>query len=380
MFDPQHVVRLNIPLWNAVYKAELHDGIQAIISIHDLNRGPALGGCRMARYADPADALTDVLRLSRGMTFKNAIADLPLGGGKSVIVCAPDLAGREREIVLEEFGKFVAWVNRERDRYYTAEDMCTTVADMKIVQRHTHHLFGTEFDPSPYTAWGVFCAIAFATEIFAEDLFDGQAALRDKTVLIQGVGKVGLALAGYLHRAGARLLLADVRQQALARALERFPEARIVTGDQLFEVEADIFAPCAGGAVITRHNRDDLKFKVICGAANNQLQNQDTCAHIQARGIVYCPDYIANLGGVCAIQYREVEGRDHGDALASIEATVRKMLGRTFQAAFVNNLAFDRAVDLVVKDLVWGEKPKNLDFCSDDLFPTAAVKSRGLAD
>ena len=362
MFDPVNVSRLSIPRWEVVYRVELMPGVVSLIAIHDITRGWALGGCRMARYSNEALALTDVLRLSRGMTFKNAIADLPLGGGKSIIICDPKVSGDEREKVLGEFGKFVAWVNSEEDRYYTAEDMNTTVADMHIVKKHTKNIFGTTVDPSPYTAWGVFSGIRFSVDYFAADLFDGKAGLEGKRVLVQGLGKVGKGLLDYLAEQGAELYVCDIHESKIEEALAVHPGARVVNADEIDHLEADVFAPCARGEVVDKKNVDSLKFKIICGAANNQLQTSKIGHRLQARGVVYCPDYVANMGGVCSIQYLEIEKLGREITLQNIENTVRKMLGLTFRAAFRNNLAFGEAVDHVVKKIVWGARIQNKDF------------------
>ena len=369
MFDESKVSRLSIPSWESVYRAEIRPGVVGMIAIHDTSRGYALGGCRMSQYDNEAEALTDVLRLSKGMTFKNAIADLPLGGGKAILICDPTIAGEERETVLREFGRFVAWVNREQDRYCTAEDMNTTVADMTFMKQYTEHIFGISVDPSPYTAWGVFAAIEFAADYFALDMFDGKRTLEGKRVLVQGLGKVGRTLLEYLNEAGATLLVSDINEAALEEARAKYPGVTIVPPEEIMNVEADIFAPCARGEVVTRHNIEEIKYKILCGAANNQLQNLDTGVELQKRGVVYCPDYIANMGGVCSIQYLERDQLTRDEAMQKIKTTVRKMLGLTFQAGFRNNLAFNQSVDHVVKKIVWGKSEGNLDFNNEELFP-----------
>lgn len=373
MFDPDKVSRLSIPQWEGVYRADIHPKAYAIIAVHDTSRGWALGGCRMAQYDNEALALTDALRLSRGMTFKNAVANLPLGGGKSVLICDPKVEGEERDQILEEFGKFVAWVNREEDRYYTAEDMNTTVADMHAVAKHTKNIHGTKVDPSPYTAWGVFCAIEFAVDYFAPDLFDGEKGLSGKKVLVQGLGKVGMTILEDLHQAGAKLMISDIRQESIDRALEKYPNAEVVPADKVLDVEVDVFAPCAKGEVVTRRNVDQVKCKILCGAANNILQNTDVGDDLQKRGIVYCPDYVANMGGVCSIQYLEIEELSVDKTRELIRTTVRKMLGQTFRTGFSQNLAFNKAVSQVVKHMVWGSPEPNTSYNSSKLFPLASA-------
>lgn len=369
MFDGKKVIRLSVPGWEGVFRAEIQAGVIAIIAVHDTSRGRALGGCRMAQYDNEAEALTDVLRLSKGMTFKNAIADLPLGGGKSVILCDAKVGGQERRRILEEFGKFIAWVNSDRDAYATAEDMNTTVADMQVVKNFTHHIFGTTIDPSPYTAWGVFSAIAFTVDYFAMDLFEGERGLRNKKVLVQGLGKVGWDLLEPLHRAGARLFITDIKQEVLLRAVRSYPGTTIVDPDAFLDADVDIFVPCARGEVVTKKNLDRLKFRILCGSANNQLQNSRAGIELQKRGIIYCPDYVASMGGVCSIQYIEVENLSKEDALQKIRKTVRKMLGLTFRTAFRRNLAFSQSVDYVVKKIVWSDPTRHTNFSNQELFP-----------
>lgn len=369
MFDANKVTRMSIPGWEAVYRAEIVPGVVSIIAIHDTTRGWALGGCRMSHYDNESEALTDVLRLSRGMTFKNAIADLPLGGGKSLIICNPKIQGQERRDILENFGRFVAWVNRESNRYCTAEDMNTTVADMNFVKKFTDNIFGTSVDPSPFTAWGVFSGIEYAVHYFAMDLFNGERDLAGKRVLVQGLGKVGRTLLEYLESHGARLYISDINEQAIEEATKKHPNLTVVAPEDIFNVEVDVFAPCARGEVITLKNISQAKFRIICGAANNQLQNVATGKKLQNHGIVYCPDYVANLGGVCSIQYYEIEGDDPAVTNQKIKATVRKMLGLTFQAGFRNHLSFNDSVDHVVKKIVWGKRMGEGEINNEELFP-----------
>jgi len=369
MFDRDEVAFFDVPKWKAVYRAQLTPNAVSIVAVHDNTRGRALGGCRMWPYQNEAAALTDVLRLSRGMTFKNAIADLPLGGGKAIIICDPKVSGAEREEILVEFGKFIEFINRDDEIYYTAEDMNTTVADMKVISRSTSHIFGTTVDPSPFTSWGVFSAIKKTVDFFSEDLFAGDGSLRGKRILVQGAGKVGSTLAEYLHEEGAELLLSDVREESVRRALENCPGAVSVHPDQVHEHEVDVFVPCARGGVITEKNVNDVKMKILCGAANNQLARTKVGGLLQGRGIVYCPDYIANMGGVCSIQFVEIEKMTDEAARARITDTVNRRLDLTYQTGFRENLAFNEAVDHAVKDIVWGGRTSVLKKNNRNLFP-----------
>ena len=327
----------------------------------------------MVKYVSESQALTDVLRLSRGMTFKNTVADLPLGGGKAVIVCDPGAKGKTRQAVLREFGKFVAWVNRSEDLYYTAEDMNTTVEDMRVVKKYTRNIFGTRVDPSPYTAVGVFSAIEYVVDFFAMDLFEGDRDLKGKKVLVQGLGKVGTVLADLLHKAGAKLVISHTRKKGVQEALKKYPDAAVVDPDKYLEADVDIFAPCARGEVVKIKDVDHVKFKILCGAANNQLQNPVAGHLLHRKGIVYCPDYVSNMGGVCSIQYIEIEKFSKEKTIKKIRRTVRKMLGTTFRTAFRKKIPFNAAVDHVVDQIVWGSSIDELNFPNRKIFPLAYI-------
>jgi len=373
MFKESKVTRLSIPGWQAVFRTEIRPGILSFIAVHDTTRGRALGGCRMVKYVSESQALTNVLRLSRGMTFKNTVADLALGGGKAVIVCDPRVKGKTPQTVLREFGKFLAWVNRSEDLYYTAEDMNTTVEDMRVVKKYTRNIFGTRVDPSPYTAVGVFSAIEYAVDFFAMDLFEGDRHLKGKKVLVQGLGKVGTVLADLLHKAGGKLVISHTRKKGIQEALKKYPDATVVDPDKYLEADVDIFAPCARGEVVKIKDVDHVKFKILCGAANNQLQNPVTGHLLHKRGIVYCPDYVSNMGGVCAIQYVEVEKFSKQETIKKIRRTVRKMLGTTFRTAFRKKIPFNAAVDHVVDQIVWGSSIDELNFPNRKIFPLAYI-------
>lgn len=375
MFDGNKVSSLNIPKWQHVYRADLAQGAYGIIAVHETSLGIALGGCRMWQYENEAEALTDALRLSRGMTFKNAIADLPLGGGKSVIVCDPEVSGQTREDILAEFGKFVAWVNAKKACYLTAEDMNTTVDDIHIVGRHTKYSCGNIIDPSPYTAWGVFAAIEHAVHYFADDLFDGNGSLAGKKIFVQGLGKVGTTLLGYLHDAGAKLYVSEPRKAALQAVVERYPDVDVLPTDETYlDLDLDVFAPCARGEVVTENNLDRVKYKVLCGAANNQLQNSSFGKSLHQQRTVYCPDYIANMGGVCSIQYVEFDKLSEADAMEKLKATVQSALDATFATAFKKDISFSKAVDEVVKAKVWGRPGSRNEVVNRELFAKAVAR------
>lgn len=269
-------------------------GLKAIIAIHDTTLGPALGGCRMWPYETEEEALEDVLRLARGMTYKNAAAGLNLGGGKTVIIGDP--RKDKSEAMFRALGRYVESLN---GRYIIAEDVGTTVADMDMIHAETDYVtgisesYGSSGNPSPMTALGVYSAMKrTALEAFGTD------TLAEKTVAVQGVGNVAYALCELLHKDGAKLVVTDINQEAVNRAVAVFG-AKAVAPDEIYDVDADIFAPCALGGVLNDTTIPRLKVKAVCGSSNNQLLQ--TIHHGQMladRGILYAPDYIVNAGGV----------------------------------------------------------------------------------
>ncbi len=268
-------------------------GLRAIIAIHDTTLGPSLGGCRLMDYATEDEAMIDCLRLSRGMTYKSAMAGLDLGGGKAVILASPK---QKSEAMFRAFGRFVHGLS---GRYITAEDMNTTSREMEWIHRETPYVtgmpqsIGGSGDPGHVTAWGVFHGIkASLRKVYGSD------DPRGRKVAIQGIGSVGYALSRYLHEAGARLVFADVNPRNIARAVEAFG-GEVVDGDTVYDVDADVLAPCAIGAVINPTTIPRLVVPIVAGAANNQLEDEVRDAEaLSERGIVYAPDYVINAGGL----------------------------------------------------------------------------------
>jgi leucine dehydrogenase len=269
---------------------EPESGYRGIIAIHSTARGPAVGGTRIWSYANEDDALTDALRLSRGMTYKNALAALPLGGGKAVII--GDNKILDREAIFSAHGRFVEALGGD---FTTAEDVGTSPSDMEIIRRETSHVAGLlsgTGDPSPYTARGVFRAMqAAAKHVWKSDELSGV------TVALQGCGNVGYNLAKNLHAAGAKLIVSDVDGQKIRRLVDEFGAA-VVESEKILSVPADIFAPCALGAVINDQSIPQLHSQIVAGAANNQLLEDRHGDMLKERGILYVPDYAANSGGV----------------------------------------------------------------------------------
>jgi leucine dehydrogenase len=274
-------------------------GYRGIIAIHSTTLGPALGGTRFWNYGTDEEAIIDALRLARGMTYKNAVAGLNLGGGKSVII--GDNKTIDREMIFRAHGRFVEILG---GRYITAEDVGTSTADMDFVHMETHYvtgLAGRSGDPSPVTAHGVFRAIqASAKERWGAD------DLNSRTIAVQGCGHVGYYLAKELHEAGAQLIAADIDAERVKRVITEFG-ASGVASEEIYGVEADIFAPCALGAVINDKTIPRLRAEIVAGAANNQLLEERHGDELERRGILYAPDYVANAGGVINV-YSELAG------------------------------------------------------------------------
>ena len=265
-------------------------GYRGVIAVHSTALGPAVGGARFWNYASEEEAITDALRLSRGMTYKNALAGLPLGGGKSVII--GDNKTPERERIFRAHGRFVESLG---GRYVTAEDVGTSPADMEIVRRETRHVAGLldrSGDPSPVTAHGVFRAVQASAKYRW-----GSDELKGMRVALQGCGHVGYHLARELHEAGALLVVSDTDEERLSRVVEECGAER-VGPREIYSVEADIFAPCALGGILNDGTVARLKTEVVAGAANNQLLEARHGDALEARGILYAPDYVANAGGV----------------------------------------------------------------------------------
>jgi leucine dehydrogenase len=268
-------------------------GLHALISIHSLKRGPAAGGCRMFNYANVDDAIYDVERLSRGMTYKNAAADLPLGGGKSVIIGDPKT--QKTPELMRSFGAFIDSLS---GIYYTAEDVGVSPSDMALVAERTAYVAGLEGgeyasgDPSPVTARGVFLCLKQTLQHAL-----GSDDLTGKRVAVQGLGHVGMSLAEMLHKAGATLIVTDINEDAVRYAEKAFG-AKVVAPHEIMQQDADVFAPCAMGGTLTAEAIGMLKARFVVGAANNQLADETCGQLLQDAGILYAPDYVVNGGGI----------------------------------------------------------------------------------
>ena len=321
-------------------------GLKAIIAVHDTTLGPALGGCRFYDYASEADALRDVLRLSRGMTYKAACAGLNLGGGKAVIIGNP--RADKSEGLMRAFGQFVDSLG---GRYITAEDSGTSVADMDLIRQETDHVCGvSKFaggsgDPSPVTAWGVFHGIrASVDEVY------GSPDLEGRTVAVQGVGNVGMHLVRYLHEVGAKTVVTDVDNERLEQCADEYG-SEVVGLEAIYEANAEVFAPCALGAILNSDTIPRLKMKVIAGGANNQLD--EPAIHgkmLQDRGITYAPDYVINAGGLINV-YAEIKHMPREKALRDAES-IFHTLKRIFRLAKERGITEAQASNLVAEERI----------------------------
>ncbi len=282
-----------------VFSHEPSCGYFGIIGIHDTTLGPALGGTRVWAYDSTEAALRDVLRLSRGMTYKSAVAGLNLGGGKAVIVADPKRT--DREALFRAHGRFVETLG---GRYITAEDVGTSPQDMEFIKRETKHVAGLlnlSGDPSPVTGYGVYVGMKAAAKARW-----GRDSLAGKTIAVQGAGKVAHYLMTHLKQEGAKLIVCDIDEAKAQHAADELG-AQVVRPDAILDVTADIFAPCALGAIINDDALARLKVEVIAGGANNQLAEERHGAALEARGLLYAPDYVLNGGGVINV-YGELQG------------------------------------------------------------------------
>ena len=324
-----------------VYCRDAESGLNAIIAIHNTSRGPSLGGCRMWNYASEDEALTDALRLSRGMTYKSALAGLPLGGGKSVIIGDPGCD--KSEALWLAFGRFVDSLG---GRYTCAEDVGTRPADLEIVRRATPYVSGIAEggagDPSPATAYGVFTGIetAVAARLGRDDL-DGVS------VAVQGLGNVGTALAGRLAKAGATLSVTDIDELAVARAVREFG-ATAVKPDEIYRLDVEVFAPCALGAIINDETLGQLRASIVAGSANNQLAEERHGHALWQRNILYAPDYAINAGGVIWISHEGADF-DAGRAMAQV-GRIGRTLAEIFTRARAEGVPPETAANRVAED------------------------------
>ena len=320
-------------------------GLKAIIAIHNTSLGPALGGVRLWNYNSEEEALTDVLRLSKGMTYKAAASGLNLGGGKAVII--GDKKKFNTELIFRAFGQFVNSLN---GKYITAEDVGTNVEDMENIHIETPWVTGISMelggsgDPSPYTAMGVLKGIE-ASVFFKYN----KKKLKGMTAAIQGVGSVGSHLASYLHEQGVNLIISDIDED-LTKAIAQKTNAKIVSSNKILFEECDILAPCALGGLFDDQTIPKLKTKIIAGGANNQLVEERHGKSLADRGILYAPDYIVNAGGLMNV-YVELEGYSSKRALELVNRIYNNIF-KIYTIAKNKNCSTNEAANEVAKQRI----------------------------
>ncbi|GAA0481891.1 branched-chain amino acid dehydrogenase [Salinibacillus aidingensis] len=334
-------------------------GLKAIIAIHDTSLGPALGGTRMWTYESEEDALIDALRLSKGMTYKNAAAGLNLGGGKTVIIGDPKKD--KNEAMFRAFGRYIQGLG---GRYITAEDVGTTVHDMDTIYQETNYVtgispaFGSSGNPSPATAYGVYRGMkAAAKEAFGTDSLEG------RVVAVQGVGNVAYQLCRHLHEEGAQLVVTDIDKNAVQRAVDDF-EAKAVDPDDIYDVDCDIYAPCALGATINDETIPRLSAKVVAGSANNQLAESRHGDVLYEKGIVYAPDYVINAGGVINVA-DELYGYNRERAMKKIE-TLYDNITKVFEISKRDHIPANVAADRMAEERISGLHKSRSTFLQDE--------------
>jgi leucine dehydrogenase len=320
-------------------------GLKAIIAIHNTVLGPALGGTRMWPYKTEADALNDVLRLSRGMTYKNAVAGLDIGGGKAVIIGDPSTD--KSEALFRAFGQFV---NTLGGRYITAEDVGIDVNDMEYVYRETeyvtgvHQVHGGSGDPSPFTAYGALQGLmASLSKKF------GDEEVGKYSYAVQGLGHVGMEFVKLLKERGAKIFVTDINKGLVDKAVSEYG-AEAVGLDEIYDVNADVYSPCALGGTVNDQTLPRLKAKIICGAANNQLANNAIGDEVQKRGILYAPDYAVNAGGVMNVAL-EITGYNRERAMRLMR-TIYHNLGRIFEIAERDDIPTYKAADRMAEERI----------------------------
>lgn len=328
---------------NVVFGYDQDSGLRAVIAIHNSNLGPAMGGCRMYPYASERDALRDVLRLSKGMSYKAALAGVALGGGKSVVIGNP-LKDKSRQL-FEAMGRLVDTLS---GKYIAAQDMGINVQDLEQMATQSEYVSGIRNrvdelgklrtgDPSPATAFGVFCGIKAALTSRLN-----RHELEGIRVAIQGLGHVGYHLARLLHEAGAKLWVSDINKARESEAIREFGAIAVNAGE-LISLDVDVFCPCAMGAILNDQTIATLQAKIIAGAANNQLLESKHGANLHNKGILYAPDYVINAGGLIDLFYL-----DHGKPAADVKNHVENIantLADIFTASKRKNLATNIIAD-----------------------------------
>ncbi|MEZ9234527.1 Glu/Leu/Phe/Val dehydrogenase dimerization domain-containing protein [Shewanella sp. 10N.286.52.A9] len=324
-----------------VFCHDKESGLKAIIAIHNTNLGPAVGGCRMWNYDSDDEAINDVLRLSRGMTYKNALAGLTMGGGKSVIIADPKTT--DREALFRSFGRFIHTLG---GKYYSAEDVGTTTADIMIAHEETPYMAGLEGksgDPSPFTALGTYLGIKAAVKHQR-----GLDSLKGLKISVQGVGHVGYYLCKHLHEDGAELIVTDIHQASLDRVATEFG-ATVVAPQDIYTQDVDVYAPCALGATINDTTIPLLKATIVAGCANNQLAEVRHGEVLKELGILYAPDYVINAGGIINVSFES--DYDVAKATAKVEEIYNTLI-KIFEQAEKDNCTTGDVADEMAREII----------------------------
>ncbi|PIP95013.1 MAG: leucine dehydrogenase [Bdellovibrio sp. CG12_big_fil_rev_8_21_14_0_65_39_13] len=326
-----------------VFFSDASCNLKAIIAIHDTTLGPALGGTRMWNYKSMDDAIYDVLRLSKGMTYKAAVSGLNLGGGKAVILGDP--TKDKSEALFRSYGRFLESLN---GRYITAEDVNIGVEDIEHIFTETSYVTGVakthggSGNPSPYTARGVFRGMeASCSKVF------GTRSLKGKVVALQGAGSVGRHLGEILHNNGAKIFFTDINEKNIELFREVAPGAELVGPEDIYDINCDIYAPCALGATVNDNTIDKLKAKIVCGAANNQLAEPRHGDILMEKNILYAPDYLINAGGLMNVSI-EFEGWSDTKATRMVD-TIYDTTTKIFKLSEENNIPVYKATDLMAE-------------------------------
>lgn len=331
-----------------IHGVDTEVGLDAIIAIHNTNLGTALGGCRMMKYSSHEAHLADVLALSKGMTYKNAMAGLALGGGKSAINLTPT-DGVKSEVLIQRFCAFLTYVNSEGEIYVTSGDIGSGPAELELMAKYTKFVQGQDgSDSGTATAYGVFNAMLGALDHTKRDV-------ADTTVAINGLGKVGSRLAKFLHNAGAKLIVADYDAELAKKVAEEFG-AEVRDYRQIHRSVCDVYAPCAVGGAINDFTIDELQCSIVCGGANNQLATPEMGQRLMERDILYVPDYISNAGGVIIVEKRgsqyidcEYEHPEIKPNLERIRETVKKIMKESHNTGVEPALVADHMAERVWK-------------------------------
>ena len=358
-----------------IFFSEPSCNLKAIVAIHDTTLGPALGGTRMWPYASEEEAVYDVLRLSRGMTYKASVAGLNLGGGKAVIIGDPKKD--KSEALFRAYGRFIESLN---GRYITAEDMNIGTDEIDHIYTETNYVSGIDKanggsgNPAPYTALGVFRGMQAAV---AKTY--GSKSLSGKKIALQGVGSVGTELARLIHADGGNLMFTDINEENLARFKEQFPNAEYINPQAIYDVDADIYAPCAMGATINDDTIGRLKARVVAGAANNQLQEDRHGVALQERGILYAPDYLINAGGLMNVSI-EFEGWNDLKSRRMVD-TIYDLTLNIFSIADEQGISVSKAADVLAERRIEAMKKIQTTYLgrgSDHRFPGTKVRHNKL--